>query len=475
MLFNTLKFFVFFTAVYALYRVLPHRWQNRLLLLSSYYFYGSWDWRFLSLLWITTLFDFVCARRIAAAESRRAKRFWLIVSLSINLGVLGFFKYFNFFAHNFQAVASSVGWHVDPLTLRVILPIGISFYTFQSISYVMDVYRGDMAPVRRLEDYAAFVAFFPQLVAGPISRAPQLAPQIINPRPRRLSAEQCREALWLIVWGLFKKSFVADNLAPWVDGVFANSGAGSGAEALLGVYAFALQIYGDFAGYSDMARGLAKLLGVELVVNFRHPYFVTNPSDFWRNWHISLSTWLRDYLYIPLGGNRHGALATYRNLALTMLLGGLWHGAAWTFVAWGAYQGLLLIAHRLVQPVLQRHAVPASHPWRPVMTAVETLGLFHLTCLGWLLFRASSLTQAAAMLHNVFFHPVPTPQAWRLLAAVLFYGGWFSAAWAAAWLLRRSWQRAWLRPAAAGVLAGCMTYLLVFHRVATRAFIYFQF
>ena len=475
MLFNTVEFFVFFVIVYSLYRVLPHRWQNWLLLASSYFFYGFWDWRFLSLIWFTTTVDYCCARRIAAVDGRTAKRRWALVSIGTHLGLLVFFKYFNFFAGSFQHLAGSFGWHVDPVTLHVVLPVGISFYTFQAMSYVVDVSRGACPAIRRLDDYALYVAFFPQLLAGPIERAAHFAPQILHPRPRRLSIWQYREAARLIVWGLFKKAFVADNLARWVNTVFAQQGVWSGAESLLGVYAFAFQIYGDFAGYSDMARGLAKLLGVDLVVNFRSPYFVTNPADFWRHWHISLSTWLRDYLYIPLGGNRHGELMTYRNLALTMLLGGLWHGAAWTFVIWGAYQGTLLIVHRLLQPLFTRPLPSGAHPLRPLWTGIKVAVMFHLTCLGWLIFRADSLGQVGAMLGNSIHRFIWTPEAAQLLTALIFYLGWFAVVWAGSRLMRTLPQGSWARPPVAGVLASCLAYPLIFHRVATRAFIYFQF
>jgi D-alanyl-lipoteichoic acid acyltransferase DltB (MBOAT superfamily) len=342
------------------------------------------------------------------------------------------------------------------------------------MSYVIDVYRGSMPPIRGLSDYALYVAYFPQLVAGPIERATNLAPQILHPRMRPLTAEQYGSAAWLIAWGLFKKVFVADNLAPWVDQVFTGSGAVSGPEALFGVYAFALQIYGDFAGYSDIARGVSRLMGIELMLNFRAPYFVTNPADFWQHWHISLSTWLRDYLYIPLGGNRGGTRLTYRNLLLTMLLGGLWHGAAWTFVLWGAYQGLLLVAYRALRPFLQQHALSPLHPLRPLWTCVKMLGMFHLTCLGWLIFRARSVGQAAGMLDAVFHRFTMTPEAFLLLKALLFYAGWFGVLWLLSQLARLVRIPA-VRVPVAGALAGCLAYLLVFHRVATRAFIYFQF
>ena len=266
--------------------------------------------------------------------------------------MLGFFKYFNFFADSLHAVFDGLGWQVDFVTLRVLLPVGISFYTFVTMSYVIDVYRREIPPTRDLLDFAVFVAFFPHLVAGPILRASTLSPQI--DAPRRISRDQMRDGAWLIAWGYFQKVFVADNLAGLANGVFDPGARPTGINVLLGVYAFAFQIYGDFAGYSNIARGTSKLMGIELIENFRFPYFVRTPQEFWRHWHISLSTWLRDYLYIPLGGNRGGEWQTRRNLLLTMVLGGLWHGAAWTFVLWGVYQGVLLIGYRAADRVRRR-------------------------------------------------------------------------------------------------------------------------
>ena len=337
MLFNSLQFIAFFIIVYSLYLLFNHRWQNYMLLAASYFFYGSWNWRFLSLILISTILDYFCGLAIDRQPGRKRKKLFLIISVTGNLTILGFFKYFNFFAHDFQLILARFGIPTHPLVLNIVLPVGISFYTFQTMSYTIDIYRGEMRPTRRFLDLALFVAFFPQLVAGPIERAKHLLPQII--KPRLITPRQFREGLWLIYWGFFLKVFVADNLAGIVDRVFAGAETISGIEVLLGLYAFAFQILGDFAGYSSIAIGLARLMGIDIMTNFLFPYFVTNPRDFWKNWHISLSTWLRDYLYIPLGGNRRGRLMTYRNILITMLLGGLWHGAAWTFVIWGGVSG----------------------------------------------------------------------------------------------------------------------------------------
>ncbi len=389
MVFNSLQFVWFFIVVYAAYRLLPHRAQNWLLLVASYYFYAAWDWRFLGLLIASTLVDFTCGLWLGRSRSPARRKALLCSSLGFNLVLLGFFKYFNFFADSLQAMAGAVGWQLDYVTVRILLPVGISFYTFVTMSYVIDVYRRDIEPTRNLLDFAVFVAYFPHLVAGPILRASRLLSQIAS--PRHVTREQMRDGVWLIGWGFFQKIFVADNLAGIVNMVFDPAAQHTGVNVLLGTYAFAFQIYGDFAGYSNIARGTSKLMGIELIENFRFPYLVRTPQDFWRNWHISLSTWLRDYLYIPLGGNRGSAARTRRNVLITMVLGGLWHGAAWTFVIWGTYQGLLLIAYR------EADRVRAVHAW---LTGKGTLArvtswavMFHLTCYGWLIFRVRSVRQ----------------------------------------------------------------------------------
>ncbi len=398
MVFNSLHFVWFFLVVYALYRVLPHRAQNWLLLISSYYFYAAWDWRFLGLLIGSTLVDFTCGLLLGRTESQARRRAILCLSLGFNLTMLGFFKYFNFFADNLHAVFGALGWRLDFVTVHVLLPVGISFYTFVTMSYVIDVYRREIEPARDLVDFGVFVVYFPHLVAGPILRASRLLTQI--DAPRRIGREQMHDGAWLIAWGFFQKIFVADNLASLANMVFDPATHQTGVNVLLGTYAFAFQIYGDFAGYSNIARGLSKLMGIELIENFRFPYFVRSPQAFWRNWHISLSTWLRDYLYIPLGGSRGSAARTSRNLLLTMLLGGLWHGAAWTFVIWGVYHGVLLLAYRAGE------RLKWFNDW---VTGADVLArisswfvMFHLTCFGWLIFRARSARQLGTMTASLF-------------------------------------------------------------------------
>ena len=400
-----------------MYRLLPHRPQNWLLLLASYYFYAAWDWRFLFLLLGSTVVDYSCARALDRTDDTWRRKLLLCLSLGFNLTLLAFFKYFNFFADNLHVVFGAVGWKLDFVTLHVLLPVGISFYTFVTMSYVIDVYRREIPASRDLVDFAVFVAYFPHLVAGPILRASRLLPQIDN--PRIITRDQLRDGAWLVAWGFFQKVFVADNLAGVANAVF-EPGVHTGINVLLGVYAFAFQIYGDFAGYSNIARGISKLMGIELLENFRFPYVVRTPQQFWRNWHISLSTWLRDYLYIPLGGNRGSAWQTNRNLLITMVLGGLWHGAAWTFALWGVYHGLLLIGYRHAERLtgIARWLTGASLAARVSSWAV----MFHATCLGWLIFRSRSAAQLRDLLHSLLvdFSPGSVDVA-RLLTPLVLY------------------------------------------------------
>ncbi len=371
-----------------------------MLLIASYIFYGAWNWKFLSLIWISTLLDYTCGRKISQSRSKKKKKLFLAFSVIGNLSILGFFKYFNFFSENLQELLQVFGLGTQPRFLNIILPIGISFYTFQTMSYTLDIYKKKMKPTKQFFDFALFVAFFPQLVAGPIERAKNLLPQIL--KPRKLKLKQFNEGAYLILWGLFLKVFIADNLARIVDPVFASSGPYNGVAVLLAVYAFAFQIFCDFAGYSNIARGLCKCMGFEIMINFNLPYFSVNPSEFWRRWHISLSSWLKDYLYIPLGGNQKGSLLTYRNLAITMLLGGLWHGAAWTFILWGAYQGALLIGHRLLQPFLNKLPKTKNEWLQKILFLIKVFVFFQFVCLGWLIFRAESLSQIVLMLKSIF-------------------------------------------------------------------------
>lgn len=460
MLFNSLTFLVFLSIVYSLYRFLPHRGQNTLLLIGSYVFYGWWDIRFLFLIVVQTALDFsgglVIKNGFMSRSERLTASLWVIVSafffvvlpwsnfrltfnefpfslrdlctwnvswsifaaaciltlvanitylivtpltfakkrkfallfsIGGNLVILGFFKYFNFFIDNLEVIIR--GFDLDPALfhLNIILPVGISFYTFQTMSYTIDIYRSKLEPTHNLADFALFVSFFPHLVAGPIMKAHDLLPQLVN--QRHINLEQSIRGLHLIFYGFFIKVVIADGFAKTANDVFMSSSPQGWMDVIVGTLCFTIQIYGDFSGYSLIAMGLANLFGVNLMVNFNYPYFAANPSDFWKRWHISLSTWLKEYLYFPLGGNKHGNLITFRNLMLTMLLGGIWHGAAWNFVLWGFYHGVLLCLYRAKEsfwPVDRSRL----HPLRKIIIVPL---FFCLTCYGWILFRAQSAEQ----------------------------------------------------------------------------------
>jgi len=398
MWFNSFNFWLFLVVVLMVYRRLGHRLQNRWLLLASYFFYGCFDWRFLGLILFCTALNYHAGLRIAAASDERRRKFWIGWSLVASLLVLCVFKYLGFFAHEASRLLQAMHLTAHAWTLEIMLPAGISFFTFHALSYTIDVYRRDTPVCRSFTDFALFISFFPQLVAGPINRSTQLLPQVAKPRPN-LDEARFREGLFLVMTGLFLKVVIADNMAGFANFVFgAKPGELNGAEVLLGIYAFAFQIYGDFAGYSAIAIGVSKWMGFDLMENFRRPYFAANPREFWARWHISLSTWLRDYLYIPLGGNRGGEGRTRRNLLLTMVLGGLWHGAAWTFVIWGAFHGAWLAVHRTCLAHFPARSGRASFWWDGGVKLLGIAATFHLVCLGWVFFRADSLGKALELL-----------------------------------------------------------------------------
>ncbi len=409
MLFNSTLFLVFFAVVLVLYRSLPGpRAQNGMLLLASYVFYGAWDWRFLSLIAASTAVDFVVARRIEASGAAPARRGYLYASLCFNLGALGLFKYWNFGIDSLAALLSSLGFEPHLPALRLVVPVGISFYTFQTIGYTVDVYRGQREPCRDLLDFALYVAYFPQLVAGPIERSAHLLPQLEQKRtPTR---DDYREGVMLILLGYFKKVVIADNLAPMVEFAFARPEQTGGVMSLAAAWAFTLQIYGDFAGYSLIARGTSRLMGIRLMQNFRAPYLAQDPSDVWRRWHISLSTWLRDYLYIGLGGNRRGRARVALNVILTMLLGGVWHGAGWNYVLWGAYWGVLGAAWNLWGGRRPASRGPAGFARVVVTFAIWTTGMT--------IFRCTDLSNLAAVFGNVFGNFTWSPGTGELLVSV---------------------------------------------------------
>lgn len=384
MIFTEFRFLIFAVVVFAVHWSLRSNSQRKLwLLASSYVFYAAWDWRFLSLIFISTLVDYVAGVRIEKCEQRAHKRHWILLSLTSNLGLLATFKYFNFFVDSFSDFASFFSIPIDQVVLDVVLPVGISFYTFQTLGYTIDVYRGNLRATHRFLDFALFVAFFPQLVAGPIVRAQDFLYQLEeNPRWRQVDL---RWALMLFLVGFFKKACVADNLSVYVDAYFGNPMAYGLLDSWLATSMYAAQIYCDFSGYSDMAIATAGLLGYRLRGNFLAPYFSVNIAEFWRRWHISLSSWLRDYLYFSLGGSRHGQLLTYRNLMLTMLLGGLWHGASWNFVLWGGMHGVALIIHRLWSASISRP--PKRSRTNQLASTILT---FVWVCMAWVPFRAES-------------------------------------------------------------------------------------
>lgn len=393
MLFNSYAFWLFLAIVLVIYRCCNHRAQNTVLLIASYFFYGCWDWRFLPLIATTTLINYFTGIQISDNEGNKPKqKRYLIASVISSMGLLAFFKYWGFFIESTANLITALGMTPHLPTLQILLPVGISFYTFQTMSYTIDVYRKDVKVTRHLPDFALYVAYFPQLVAGPIERSSSLLPQITQRRKRE--SGDFAEGLSLILFGLFLKVVLADNLAYIANAGFSGDPKLTGADALIGIYAFAFQIYGDFAGYSSIARGVSKWLGIDLMTNFRMPYLARNPSDFWQRWHISLSSWLRDYLYIPLGGNRGSSFKVYRNLMLTMLLGGLWHGAGWTFICWGGLHGLLLCLYR---PLGKKLILKGG-----VGRVISTLLFFQWVCLTWLLFRADSMQQVGDMLHLIF-------------------------------------------------------------------------
>jgi len=467
--FNTYLFACFFAVVLAIHHA-PINWTAKkvALLVESYIFYAAWDPIFVVLLWASTVIDWFVAKAMAQSEVPRTRRALLLVSLGFNLGLLAYFKYAGFLTRSLAALLDAIGIAWTPPIHDVVLPIGISFYTFMTISYTIDVYRRRAAPARSFLDYALYVTFFPHLVSGPIVRATELVPQF--EAPRRATGPQFGWGLALLVLGLFEKVVVADGfLAPVVDGVYQLERAGT-LDAWVGTLAFAGQIFCDFAGYSTCAIGVSLCLGFWLPENFRFPYAAIGFSDFWRRWHISLSTWLRDYLYIALGGNRGGALRTHVNLVLTMVIGGLWHGASWTFVAWGALHGLYLVGERVVKRLVPPSPIWSTAPAR-ILLALLT---FALVCFAWVFFRAQTFGQAfqicGAMLGiggEVAAHPTWLVALVPVALLLLAHG-----------LLRRTTLEAVVARMppvlVASVLAILVLAILLFPGV-DRAFIYFQF
>jgi D-alanyl-lipoteichoic acid acyltransferase DltB (MBOAT superfamily) len=482
MLFNSLTFVVFYVAVFTLYWSLKSRLpQNTLLLAASWIFYGAWSWKFLLLLLASTVLDYVCGLLIARAASQQRKRLVLLVSVTANLLFLATFKYLGFFVGEFAALLERLGFNASLPVLEIVLPVGISFYTFQTIGYVVDVYRGKVPACRNFLDYALYVAFFPQLVAGPIERAGHLIPQF--QKARVWSTPAFESGLQLAVWGLFKKVVIADNLAPYVDAVYANPEAYSGPALLAAVVFFAFQIYCDFSGYTDTARGVARMLGFELMLNFNFPYVSKTPVEFWQRWHISLSKWFQDYLYYPLAMRymrRGGYFRKYKAHIISMALIGLWHGANWTFLVFGLYWGLLIALYlALLERVPQKGGrLAALGPRVRELGAIALM--FTFVCVGWVFFRAESigdawyvLTRALSFREGTSVDVVDAPVLWALIIGLTL----------AEWLYRHS-ERVRLGlaggqiPAIAGRYA-LLTAIVVSAGTAqlgvARPFIYFQF
>ncbi|MEO6902452.1 MAG: MBOAT family O-acyltransferase [Bacteroidia bacterium] len=387
MLFNSFIFFIFLGVVLPLFYILPTKSsKNIFLLLISYFFYGYWDWRFCLLLMFTTIIDYIIGIKLEKIKEEKKRKLLLTLSLVTNLGILVFFKYFNFFVDSFEDVCAQFGSKLDYVHLNILLPVGLSFYIFHNISYIVDIYRNKIKATHNFVDFALFVVFFPQLVAGPIGRAAVLLPQLRKKlQPTKL---QIQQGVSLIITGLFRKVMIGDTTGRYVDHIFENLHTYKSMEIICGLVLFSIQIYADFSGYTHIARGTSKLFGVELMKNFEQPYLSRNITEFWRRWHISLSSWLRDYLYISLGGNRKGKTRTYINLFITMLLGGLWHGASWNFVIWGALHGVYLAIHKMFTKEDKIQTDKIHHfKWRDIMNIVLTYILVTFT---WVFFRSTS-------------------------------------------------------------------------------------
>ena len=404
MLFNSIDFAIFLPIVFFLYWVLLNKdlkLQNILLLVSSYIFYGWWDWRFLSLIIFSTLVDFTVGRLLGSEKHKSKRKLLLWTSIIVNLGLLGFFKYYNFFLDNFISAFSFFGKEISVASLNIVLTVGISFYTFQTLSYTIDVYKRKLKPTQDIIAFASFVSFFPQLVAGPIERATRLLPQFYV--QRHFNYSKAVDGLRQILWGLFKKVVIADNCAQYANYIFENSEQLNGSTLLLGAVFFAFQIYGDFSGYSDIAIGVSRLFGFNLMQNFAFPYFARDIAEFWRRWHISLSTWFRDYLYIPLGGSRGALIKTIRNIFIIFIVSGFWHGANWTFIVWGALNAMYFLPILLAKRNRVNLDIVAKGNLLPTSKELSAmLFTFLLTVFAWIFFRAENLDHAIAYTSKIF-------------------------------------------------------------------------
>jgi alginate O-acetyltransferase complex protein AlgI len=480
-LFNSFEFLLFLPIVFMLYWFVFNKslkWQNALVLVASYFFYGWWSWKFMGLLMLSTALDYAYGFWVASPKRKKAK-FFLYLSIINNLGILGVFKYYNFFAKQFQHGFDLLGLHTNPVLLNVALPIGISFYTFHGMSYVFDIYRGQQKPVSNFVEYSVFVSFFPLLVAGPIERASHLLPQV--QKERTFNYTQAVEGCRLILWGMFKKVVIADSLAGTVDAIFNNYQHENGVTLIIGAIAFSFQIYGDFSGYSDIALGTAKLFGFELLSNFKFPYFSRDVAEFWRRWHISLSSWFRDYLYIPLGGSKNGKYKAIRNTFIIFLVSGFWHGASWNFIAWGFIHAcgflplLLLNRNRkhVTDVVAQDRKLPnLKELWQMTST-------FAFVTFAWVFFRAKDLGEALGYIERIcvsinynpkqFFY-LPGGKMAFLYIIPLIWGDW--------WFRENERELKYVK---SNIFRFTIYYLVIFlliyysNHISNSTFIYFQF
>ncbi|OJX31233.1 MAG: membrane-bound O-acyltransferase family protein [Chryseobacterium sp. 36-9] len=402
MLFNSLSFAIFLPIVFVLYWLTKaRRKQNILLMIASYYFYACWDWRFLFLLAFSTFLDYYTGLKIEKSQKKSSKKFWFWLSVGVNLGFLGFFKYYNFFAESFAELFAGFGFQINPWVLKIILPVGISFYTFHGLSYVIDIYKERIKAEKSWIDYALFVSFFPLLVAGPIERATHLLPQI--KRERNFSYSNAVDGLRQILWGLFKKMVVADNCAYYANMIFNDYHNYTGVTLIFGAVLFAFQIYGDFSGYSDIALGTARLFGFDLLRNFSYPYFSRDIAEFWRRWHISLSSWFRDYLYIPLGGSKGGNWMRIRNTFIIFIVSGFWHGANWTFIIWGFLNALFIMPSIILKTNRNNLNIVAEGRLFPnFREIIQLIITFSLACFAWIFFRSASVTDAFSYIGRLF-------------------------------------------------------------------------
>ena len=431
MLFNSIDFAIFLPIVFVLYWFVTNKnlkTQNTLIAVSSYVFYGWWDWRFLSLILFSTVLDYTIAILLNKEERQNKRKILLAISLIINLGLLGIFKYYNFFVDNFIEAFSFFGVPFSLGTLRIILPVGISFYTFQTLSYTIDVYKKELEPSKDFISFCAFVSFFPQLVAGPIERASNLLPQFY--KKREFDYNNAVNGLQQILWGLFKKIVIADNCAEYANMIFNNSDDYSGSTIFIGAIFFTFQIYGDFSGYSDIAIGTSRLFSFNLMQNFAFPYFSRDMAEFWRRWHISLSTWFRDYLYFPLGGSRGGLYKSIRNTFIIFIVSGFWHGANWTFIAWGALNAIYFLPLLILKRNRNNLEIIAQGKYLPtIKEALSMLGTFTLTVIAWVFFRANSIQHAKECFIKIFSKslftiPEVTPKTTILLVLIFVFIEW---------------------------------------------------